>query len=912
MAKATKKPTLLLVDGNALVHRGFHAIPHLSTKAGEPTNGVFGFASLFLNALNALKPDYVAVSFDLPEPTFRDKLFAEYKAKRIAAPDELYQQIPRVKELVTAFNVPIFEKKGFEADDVIGTLARQADQKGIDTVILTGDFDTLQLVNHSIKVFAPKKGLSEAGLYGEEEVEQKYDGLKPGQLVDYKALRGDPSDNIPGVAGIGDKTAKQLLLEFGDLDSVYAYAKKHPEGDEKINSRTARLLLKEEKEARMSQKLATIVKDVPIKLDLDRTRTHDFGEDRVFELFQALEFKSLLSRLPRSDRNQPENEKGLEKKGHGRYRLVDSKDKLADLVKALGKQKEFALDTETTSEHPMEAELLGIGFCWKKNEAHYVPSGLVGQDLKKILADPDKKKIGHNIKYDHLVLRRAGIRLAGIDFDTMIAAYLLDPGSRSFKLDNLAFTELGVRMQPIEELIGKGKNQKSMAEVPVQEVSDYCCEDVDMTWRLKAILEKELKKKKLDKLFREIEMPLIEVLSEMEQSGIKVDPEVLKKLSSEAEKEIGGIEIKIHKQAGKKFNIASPVQLKEILFDKLNIPTEGIKKAKTGFSTAAQELAKLRGLHPIIDLISDWRELTKLKNTYLDALPALINKSTKRVHTSFNQTIAATGRLSSSDPNLQNIPVRTALGRKVRSAFTAEPGNKLLSVDYSQIELRIAAHLSGDKKMMRVFEDGGDIHEATAREMFEVKKNEPVSAQQRRYAKAINFGILYGLSAHGLTARIPEIPRAEAAEFIAKYKEIYRDLMDYLESVMEETRKNGYVKNELGRIRNLPEINSSQFQVRSAAERAALNMPLQSMNADIIKMAMNRLYTKNLVSEEECRLLLQVHDELLFEVAKGKVEDCAGVIAETMKNVYKLRVPIEVEAKAGDNWGRMNKINLTF
>lgn len=910
------KETLLLVDGNALVHRGFHAIPHLSNKKGEPTNGVYGFALLLLNALKELKPDYAAVTFDLAGPTFRDEIYKKYKAGRVKAPDELYQQIPRVKELVEAFNIPIYEKAGFEADDVIGTLATQADKENLQTIILTGDYDTLQLVNHSIKVFAPQKGLSEAKMYGAKEVQEKY-GLTPEQMVDFRALRGDPSDNIPGVPGIGQKTASELLQKFGTLEKIYEYLDTIPsplspptggegKGGGEIKPRIASLLLEHKADAQLSRKLSEIVRDAPVKLDIQRALLHDFDEQKVVKLFQELEFKSLLSKIPLPQSLPPGEgkEKGEYSSPHrggdkvGGYHLVDTKDKLEKFLLQLKKQKEIVIDTETTSLHSVESELVGIGFGFKKGEAHYLPAKYRNIEISRILADPKVKKIGHNIKYDYLALKVAGIKLSGIAFDTMIAAYLLNPGARAFDLDTLAFTEFGFRKTPIESLIGKGKEQITMAEAPVAKVADYCCEDVDYTFRLKEKLEKELTPK-LRKIFEEIEMPLAVVLAEMEYQGIRLDAEVLEKLSKEGRAEIAKLEKKIYKLAGKEFNIGSPIQLKEILFERLHIPTEELKKGKTGLSTAATELEKLRGLHPIIELLFEWRELTKLENTYLDALPKLVNPATGRVHTSFNQTIAATGRLSSSDPNLQNIPIRTALGRKVRRAFIAAKHYKLVAADYSQIELRVAAHLSGDKKMIKVFREGGDIHEATARAI----------GVDRRAAKVINFGVLYGLSAYGLTSRIPGVSREEAHKFIEKYKAAYTTLWEYLEDVIDKTRQKGFVENELGRIRKLPEINSSQFQVRSAAERAALNMPLQSLAADIIKMAMNKLAERDLTSGRDCRLLLQVHDELVFEIAENKVKEFVPQILKIMEGVYKLKVLLVASAKVGDNWEKMQKIS---
>lgn len=902
-----KKDILLLVDGNALVHRGFHAIPHLSTKKGEPTNGVYGFTALFLRAIKELNPRYVAVAFDLPGGTFRDKIYEAYKAHRVAAPAELYSQIPRVKELVQTMNVPVFTLAGFEADDIIGALSSQALKiPDLETVILTGDMDTLQLVDGRVKVFAPKQGLSDPKIYGNKEVHERY-GLQPKQLIDYKALRGDPSDNIPGVPGIGEKTAVELLQKFGTLEKIYEYAK--ADDTSELRLRVAKLLLEGEALAEISKKLGTIMTDLPIKLDLKKSELADYDTEKVVKMFQELEFRSLIDKLP-----QPSSKAsaGLPSATEisSNYELVDSKEKYETLIKGLKGVREIAVDTETTSIHPVQAELLGLGIGWEEGRAFYVLKDFVGPELITILEDPEVKKIGHNIKYDYLVLKQAGIKLTGIYFDTMIAAYLLNPGARNFDLDSLSFNEFGVRKIKIESLIGEGKKQINMSEVDPARVAGYCGEDVDCTWRLKLKLEKELKNKELEKVFYEIEMPLVPVLAEMENSGIKIDIKYLKQLSERAETEAEKIQKKIWKLAGEEFNIGSPLQLKKILFDKLEIPSNELKKGKTGLSTAAQELEKLRGLHPIIDLIFDWRELTKLKNTYLDALPGLIYEKTGRLHTSFNQTIAATGRLSSSDPNLQNIPIRTELGREVRKAFVAEKGFRLVSIDYSQIELRLAAHLSEDPKMMKVFQSGGDIHTVTAQEIFGIPNPEDVTSDMRRSAKTINFGVLYGLSAYGLKSRIPGVSVASAEDFINKYFETYKRLSEYLDEVIEETKKTGYVRNELGRFRFLPEINSSQFQVRSAAERAAINMPFQSLSADIIKMSMNKLAEQNLISREDCRLLLQVHDELVFEITEDKIEKYVPEIVKIMENIYKLKVPLVVDAKAGANWEEMERLSI--
>ena len=904
MAEKTKQETLLLVDGNALVHRGFHAIPHLSNKKGEPTNGVYGFALLFLKALKDLKPQYVAVAFDLPAPTFRDRLYEPYKAKRVKAPDELYQQIPRVKDLVAAFGLPIYEEKGYEADDIIGSLSAIAKKRDFRVMILTGDLDALQLVDESVKVYAPKQGLAETKVYDEAAIKERY-GLRPDQLIDYKALRGDPSDNIPGVRGIGEKTASELLQKFGTLEQVYDYVK--GKDTKRVSERVKTLLLEHEKDAELSKRLVRIVRTMKLPFDLKNLRLDGYDESKVYELFRELEFKSLLDKLPKTQNTALLLD---QRETNGNYQLLESAKEYEKFLHELQQQKEYALDTETTSLSPVQAEIVGIGFSWKNGRAYYVPASMVDERLKKILQNDHGTKIGHNLKYDYLVLKRNSIPLGGAWSDTMIAAYLLSPGSRNFDLDSLSFAEFGFRKTPITKLIGEGKNQKSMAEVPVAEVADYCGEDADYTWRLYKKLLPRLEEMRLLEIFRDIEMPLSKVLAEMEYRGIKVDPDHLRGLSKKAEKEIEKLQQRIWKFAGAEFNIGSPIQLKEVLFEKLKIPTENLKKGKTGLSTAATELEKLRDLHPIVALIFDWRELTKLKNTYLDTLPNLINPATGRVHTSYSQTIAATGRLSSSDPNLQNIPVRTEFGRGIRKAFVAEEGFTLLAIDYSQIELRLAAHLSKDKKMTGAFKNGEDIHTATAMEIFGVKDPRKVTELQRRSAKTINFGVLYGLSAYGLTSRIPGVSQGEAQDFIDKYFATYSGLTKYLEEVVAEVRRKGYVKNELGRVRYFPEISSSQFQVRSAAERAAINMPFQSLSADIIKMAMNKLSEQGLTSEVDCRLLLQVHDELLFEVKRDKVGKYAREIAKIMTSVYKLSVPIEVEAKSGHNWEEMQKVSI--
>lgn len=930
------------MDGNALIHRGYHAMPGLSTKKGEPTGGVYGFSLILLKAIAELKPTHIGVTFDLAGPTFRHKAYQEYKAHRVKAPQDLYDQIPKVKEVVRALNIPIFEMEGFEADDLLGTLSCDICERCKDdcqVIIVTGDLDTLQLVNDCVRVYTLKQGLTETTLYGPEQVKHRYGGLTVDQLVDYRALRGDASDNIPGVRGIGEKGAIEIIKEFGSIDKLYkAIRSKKQEVRSKIRPRVLQLLEDQEQGARQSYELSKIKCDVEIKdIEIPKYEFSKANFEKAFKLFQDLEFKSLVSKLPKNYGQVSGPEKAadegpidlvIEKVGKSigeqKYILIKDEQQLKKIVQDLSKQKEFALDTETTSVNVIDADLVGMSLCCSDGHAYYIPSDVVKKsfELKKLLEDPGIKKIGHNIKFDYQILQATGYQLQAISFDTMIASYLLNSSTRQHNLEAIAFSELGYHMQPIEELIGKGKKAITMDKVEVEKVSWYAGEDVDITYRLKKIFEPQLKAEGLEKIFRDIEMPLIEVLARMERYGIKVDAKFLNRLAGEAEIELNELESKIYKLSGQEFNINSPKQMKEVLFDKLKLEPVANRKTKTGLSTAAGELEKMLGQHPVIEKIMEYRELAKLQSTYLLTLPELVNKKTGRIHTSYNQTIAATGRLSSVDPNLQNIPIRgEGMGSKIRQAFVAEKGYKLLSIDYSQIELRIVAHLAKDKKMLEVFKNDEDIHTKTAMEIFGVAEDK-VTPDMRRDAKTINFGILYGLSSFGLSSRIGEINRAEAKEFIQKYFAAYPAVLDYIEQVKFQVNQGGFVRNELGRIRKFPEIKSNQFFIRAAAERAAVNFPIQSLAADVIKVAMINIdkliseYADKQISktdgplisrlaDEPIRLLLHVHDELVFEVKEDKVEEWAKKLIPIMEDAIKLSVPVKVEAKVGDNWGEM-------
>lgn len=914
MPKKSSKSRYLFIDGNALIHRGFHAIPALSTKSGEPTNAVYGFTMILLKAIKDLKPTHIACSFDLKGPTFRHEEYEDYKAHRVAAPDELYAQFDRVKEIVRSLNIPIFEIEGFEADDVLGTLASQiCEQNGhdCDVMIATGDLDTLQLVNKCVKVYTLRKGLTDTTIYDEKAILERY-GLKPLQMIDYKALRGDPSDNIKGVKGIGEKTASELIQKFGSVDKLFEAIKKDKDVDKKIKARPLKLLQEGEADARLSYRLSKIITDVPIKVEVPAYEFTTNHLDGVMKLFQELEFRSLLDKLPKNYLPQKEvaeiSEKPKAAIGKQDYHLVDDAKKLAPMLKELSKQKEFVLDTETDQLNPIDAQVIGVAISFKTGQGFYVTREVLDEspELQKIIADSQIGKIGHNLKYDLQTLENANYELNPASFDTMLASYLLDAGTRQHSLSALAFNTLGYQMQPIEDLIGKGKNQISMKDVDVEKVSWYASEDADITWRLKEILAKDLKTEKLEKVFEEYEMPLIPVLAKMERWGIKVDAKLLDKLSKQAAKELKELEAEIYKQAGEEFNINSPKQLQEILYEKLGL-TAG-KKNKTGRSTAAGELEKLRLEHPIVDAILKYRELSKLQSTYLEALPEMINQRTGRIHTNYNQTIAATGRLSSIDPNLQNIPIRgEGLGSQIRQAFVAEEGYSLVALDYSQIELRIVAHLAKDKNMLETFQKGEDIHTKTASAVFDVAPEE-VTADMRRDAKIINFGIIYGLSSFGLSARVSEVSQGSAKDFIDKYFAAYPDVHAFIEKTKMMVREDGYVVNEIGRIRKFPEAKSSQYFIRQAAERAAVNFPIQSMSADIIKKAMIQIHDLLKDQADEIRMLLQVHDELVFEVKKGQEDFWCKKLKPIMEDAIKLSVPIIVEAKQGPNWGEMDKI----
>jgi DNA polymerase-1 len=919
------KPKLIIIDGNALIHRSFHAIPPtLRTKDGRLVNAVYGFTSFLLKALNEFHPEFVVLTLDKKGPTFRHEAYSEYKATRVKAPDELYEQIPLVKEVAEAFNIPIFELSGFEADDLIGTICAQAqNEKNLEKIIITGDLDTLQLVNEKTKVYTMSRGLSDCVLYNDDKVRERYN-LNPDQIIDYKALRGDPSDNIPGVKGIGEKTAIELLNDFKTLDGVYKAVENN---DKKIRERILSLLKEYRGNAYLSQELATINLATPIKFILNDTAYSNFQLDKVINLFSEFEFRSLLNKVKdlrdtlnkdhgsaeninqSADeiKNNPNSEAKFKRNEDSfKYELIDTETKFVSFLKKIKEQKSFTIDTETAGLDTLNDKLIGLSFSWKKGEAYFIlntPDRL--EKLKPLLEDELIKKSGHNLKFDFKVLKNQNINLKGIYFDTMLASYLLNPASRQHNLDSLVFTEIGFEKISKKNLAATQPEQLTLDFLSLDptKLSLYACEDADFTNRLVSILEKKLKAEKLFDLFTKIEMPLIKVLGIMENNGIKLEISPLNKLNKEVNAKLKTLESAIHKFAKTKFNINSTKQLKEILFEKLAIPTANLKKTKTGFSTAEDELEKLKDLHPIISLLQDYRELKKLSSTYLNALPIMINPKTGRIHSNFNQTITATGRLSSNEPNLQNIPTRTEEGKKIRAAFVADPGYKLVSFDYSQIELRLAAHMANDLKMIKAFNDKEDIHQATAAEINEVKLEE-VTKKMRQEAKAINFGILYGQGPHGL-AQSAGIPYFQAKEFIDKYFIAYPNIHKTIANYIKEASDNGYALTLFGRRRPLPEINSSIPIIRKSAERMAINTPVQGTAADLIKLAMINIDQLIAGHEDEIRMVLQVHDELIFEIKEAKLDFYSPKIKDLMENVLPLKVPIIAEENIGNNWGEL-------
>jgi DNA polymerase-1 len=934
-------PTLYLIDGHALAYRTFFALTsgsgaRFTNAAGEPTAGVFGFTSVLIRLLETEKPEFLAIAFDGGH-SFRDVVYTEYKATRAKMPDDLRVQMSRIREMIDAFGIPRLELEGYEADDILGSIAHQAVQKGFGVKIITGDRDLLQLVDERIMVNLAGSKLSEARDFTPGDV-LEYLGVRPNQVVDYKALVGDTSDNIPGVSGIGEKTAVQLYQTYATLDEIYAHLDQLP-------ARVKTRLESGRDSAYMSRKLAQILTDLPVTLELETARTGKVDLGKVEELFRQLEFKTLLARLekllgvshelaaPAPDAPQrlappPSGQMSLFGEEITRVgitptyvletRVVDTPELLADLVARLEQAAEIAFDTESTSTDPLRADLVGISLAVEEGRGYYIPVGHrtgevqlpideVAAALRPVMADASKPKIGQNLKYDMLMLKRSGIEVQNLTFDTMLAEWLIDPGSHNLGLKAMADHYLGVQMTHIEELIGRGKTQITMADVPVAQVAPYAAADAEVTLRLKPILEAGMAKSGgAAEIFKTLEMPLVSVLAEMEWNGISLDVPFFQKMGAELSQRLAEIEKQIYASIGYSFNLNSTQQLSKVLFENLRLtPPGGKKKTASGhYSTSADVLEELRGKHPIVDLILENRELAKLKSTYVDALPVQINPGTGRVHTSFSQTGSVTGRLSSNDPNLQNIPTRTELGRTVRNGFVAAPGCQLVSIDYSQIELRIVAHVAQDEAMLAAFRAGQDIHATTAAAVYRVPL-EQVTKAMRRHAKAINFGLIYGMSSFGLS-RTTDLTLAEAENFVKAYFEQFPGVKSFLDETRRVAARQGYVETLLGRRRYFPNlINPTNQNLRAREEREAINAPIQGTAADIIKLAMIRLPAALRSAGSRARMLLTVHDELVLEAPEEDVAETVRLVRDVMENAYPLSIPLETEARSGGSWGTM-------
>ena len=919
--------TLYLIDGHALAYRAYFALlssgSRFKTIAGEPTAATFGFTNIMMSILEKEKPDYLAVAFDTGK-TFRHERYPEYKATREKMPDDLIPQIKRIREVVDAFNFPRLEIEGYEADDVLGSVARQAAEKGLGVKIITGDRDLLQLVTERIVVNLAGGKFSDAADYYPEDVVKKM-GVRPDQVVDLKALMGDTSDNIPGIKGVGQKTAEKLLAQYPTLDEIFAHLNE-------ITGRAGKLLVEGKESAYLSYDLARIHTDLKIPLELERARTDNMDVNLVTNLFRELQFRTLTTRLETllnkgvigSEEQlalfgEEPVKLGLPPKYDLNTTVVDSAEKLKALQETLKTAKHISFDTETTSTDPMSAKLVGISLAVEQGSAYYIPVGHVGNApqllvedivaaIKPAFTEMSIPKIGHNLKYDCLVLQNVGIKVAPLGFDTMIAAWVVEPGSHRLGLKAMAEAELNIGMTHIEELIGKGSRQLTMDLVAVEDVAPYAGADAEIPLRLMPILRKRLDANNSMDVFEKIEMPLIPVLIDMEFTGIAVDVALFKTFSKELSQRMLEIQKKVYTAVGYDFNLNSTQQLSKALFETLKLtPPDSSKKTKSGhYSTAAGVLEEMKDQHVVVQLLLEYREISKLVSTYLDTLPLRVNPRTGRVHTSFNQTGSVTGRLASSDPNLQNIPTRTELGNKVRRGFVAKPGSLLLSVDYSQIELRIVAHMAQDKAMLAAFRAGQDIHAATAAAIYNVPLEE-VTKVQRRHAKAINFGLIYGMSAFGLT-RSTELTLAEAENFVKAYFEKFPGVKKFLDGVRKQAAEQGYVETMLGRRRYFPELrNPPNAQIRARAEREAINAPIQGTAADILKVAMIRLPDELKKAGLQTKALVQVHDELLLECPQGELEKTVEVVRSVMENAYKLDIPLETDAAWGSNWGDLKE-----
>ncbi|MDR5695776.1 MAG: DNA polymerase I [Armatimonadota bacterium] len=869
-------PRLVLIDGSGLVYRAFYALPYLTTSEGRPTNAVYGFTTMLLKVLEESSPDYIAVAFDKAIPTFRHEQYEEYKATRPKMPDDLRDQLGAVRQVVEAFRIPIFEVSGYEAEDVIATIARRAVEDGMEVLIVTGDLDMLQLVGPRVQVMVTSRGITETTIYDEVAVLRRF-GLVPKQIPDLKGLIGDATDNIPGVPGVGEKTAIRLLREFGTVERLLAEAERISQ--DKLRER----ILAYSQQILQNKALTTIATDVPLQWEWDALQRVEPDVFRVRELFQQLEFRSLLERI------------GIEEPPpQGEYRTAAN---LEEVLEEIRGAPWIGVVLHSSGEHPLDRNLVGIAVCARPGRALYLPlpEGCLPAELAAALGDGTVQVTG-DAKGDLLLLRGSPLFRGRRAFDVTIASYLLNPNKRTHTIETVAWDFLGWKLQPAKEegeLLRTAINPSSL------------CEQADVLLRLHSVLIERLREKELLPLFWEIEMPLVEVLASMELAGVAVDVSYLQELSGEMGERLRALGQEIYAMSGMEFNINSPKQLSFVLFEKLGLPA--LKKTKTGLSTDAEVLEALAPSHEIVAKILEYRELSKLKTTYVDVLPRMVHPATGRVHATFNQTVAATGRIVTTDPNLQNLPIRTEVGRKIRRAIVpGDRGNVLLGADYSQIELRILAHICRDEALLEVFRRGEDVHATTASEVFGVPK-EAVTPEMRRKAKIINFGIIYGISEFGLSTQLGT-SKGEAKAYIERYFQRYPKVHAYVQEIVKRARQDGYVTTLFGRRRYLPDIHSRNRAIREAAERTAINTPIQGTNADLIKKAMIDLYHRVLQPSPGVQMILQIHDELLFEVPRDGVQELAAKIREVMETVFPLAVPIVVEIKVGENWRDMETI----
>ncbi|MBN2373553.1 DNA polymerase I [bacterium] len=884
------KPTLYLIDGNSYIYRAYYALPHLSNSKGLPTNAILGFTNMLLKVMRDDRPDYFAVTFDVKGPTFREEEFKGYKIHRPKTPPDLLVQIPYIKEIVKGFGIPVLELQGYEADDVLGTLSRRGENDYI-VFIITGDKDAFQLISDSVFVIREHK---DRIVYNEEKVMERY-GVKPFQIPDLMGLMGDKIDNIPGVPGIGEKKATALIKEFSSLENLLANI-------DKIASAALRCAIEENRDqAILSKRLATIMTDCPIEVDWADLKMGKPNRETLLEIFRELDFSALMKQFAPSSQHS-----------ENAYKVILDKVEFDGLCARLQNVPAFSIDLETTDKRPMWARIVGISLSYEEHKAYYIPVRHSYQDcpeqldpfyvldkLRPVIENPGIKKYGQNIKYDMICLEQEGIHIQGLGFDTMIASYVLNPTKHNHNLEQISLEYLGHKPVSYTEVTGTGKQAKRFDEVPVEKAGEYSCEDADLAFLLTGILKPKIEEESLTDLYYDLELPLVEVLAEMEKTGVRIDPVLLSNLSKEIGIELDRIIEKIYRLAGGPFNIDSPKQLSCILFERLGLPV--VKKTKTGLSTDVDVLMTFAAMgHELPGAILDYRQLKKLKSTYVDALPCLINPETQRVHTSFNQTVTATGRLSSSDPNLQNIPIRTEMGRRVRQAFIPEKGSLILSADYSQIELRILAHLSQDPILIKAFTQGEDIHTRTACEIFGLASDQ-VNSEMRRRAKTVNFGIIYGMSGFGL-ARDLGVDKSTAQDYITHYFERYAGVKSYIDSLIEQARKDGYVSTLFNRRRFINELDSTNKNTRQMAERMAINSPIQGSAADLIKKAMIGLYPRLKRELPETKLILQIHDELLFEVTESDIEYASSIIREEMEGAIRLSIPVKVDINTGKSW----------